>query len=47
MSRAFPATTSLTHAHLTEDDKEKAKKILGMSTVPFYVVVGQVKARKR
>ncbi|CAM9645085.1 unnamed protein product, partial [Laminaria digitata] len=33
--------TSLTHAHISEDDKEKAKNILGMRTVPFYVVVGQ------
>eukprot|EP00903_Cladosiphon_okamuranus_P006246 g6130.t1 len=33
--------TSLTHAHLGEDEKEKAKKILGMRTVPFYVVVSE------
>eukprot|EP00904_Undaria_pinnatifida_P005329 jgi/Undpi1/1926/HiC_scaffold_12.g05313.m1 len=33
--------TSLTHTHIGEDDKEKAKGILGMRTVPFYVVVDQ------
>ncbi|CAM9334266.1 unnamed protein product [Scytosiphon promiscuus] len=33
--------TGLTHAHLAEDEKEKAKDILGMKTVPFYVVVSE------
>ncbi|CAN0552912.1 unnamed protein product, partial [Ectocarpus sp. 12 AP-2014] len=36
-SRCFP----LTHVHLEEDEKERAKDILGMRTVPFYVVVGE------
>ncbi|CAN0262824.1 unnamed protein product [Ectocarpus fasciculatus] len=33
--------TSLAHVHLGEDEKERAKDILGMRTVPFYVVVGE------
>ncbi|CAB1100139.1 unnamed protein product [Ectocarpus sp. CCAP 1310/34] len=32
---------SLAHVHLAEDEKERAKDILGMRTVPFYVVVGE------
>ncbi|CAN0061529.1 unnamed protein product, partial [Ectocarpus sp. 4 AP-2014] len=36
-SRVF----SLAHVHLEEDEKERAKDILGMRTVPFYVVVGE------
>ncbi|CAM9899280.1 unnamed protein product, partial [Ectocarpus sp. 12 AP-2014] len=31
----------LAHVHLAEDEKERAKDILGMRTVPFYVVVGE------
>ncbi|CAN0460437.1 unnamed protein product, partial [Ectocarpus sp. 8 AP-2014] len=33
--------TSLAHVHLEEDEKERAKDILGMRTVPFYVVVSE------
>ena len=37
----FIQLDSLAQAHLAEDEKERAKEILGMKTVPFYVVVGQ------
>lgn len=33
----------LTHAHLDEHVKENVKDMLGMRTVPFYVVVDKVK----
>lgn len=39
----FFTMNSLAHVHLGEDEKERAKDILGMRTVPFYVVVGEVR----
>lgn len=38
--------SSLTHAHLSEAEKEKAKELLGMRTVPFYVIVSQVRTER-
>lgn len=36
---------SLAHVHLAEAEKEIAKEVLGMKTVPFYVFIGQVKMK--
>ncbi len=43
VARSLAARASLAHVRLGEDEKEKAKDILGMRTVPFYVVVGEVR----
>lgn len=33
--------SSVQHYFMNKDDKEKAKKVLGFSRVPFYVVLGE------
>lgn len=37
---------SLAHVHLAEAEKERAKEVLGMKTVPFYVIIGQVRMER-